>query len=168
MAQDPWHYARNDIAARTFAVLADGPARALTLFAPRRTGKAEFLLDDLGPFAENKGHRVVYASFWQAPLSPLAVLLHTLETSRKSGTLRDRVRSAAVNLTPKLRLSAPIPGTGAKAEIDLTGLKGKPPADLPHSSHPARNGYMRTAHRRCSSWPRPPRVLSGNTISRRA
>ena len=130
MTQDPWHYARTDLAARTFAVLADGPARALTLFAPRRTGKTEFLLDDLGPYAESKGHRVVYVSFWQAPLSPLAVLLHALEASRKSGTLRDRVRTAAANSTPKLTLSAPIPGTGAKAEINLADIKGEPPAEL--------------------------------------
>ena len=43
-------------------------------------------IQDLAPHAEARGHRVIYASFWQAPLSPLAVLLHAL--ARISHTYR--------------------------------------------------------------------------------
>ena len=78
MIRDPWHFERGEFTERTITLLAEGPAQALTLFAPRRTGKTEFLLKDLAPLAEKGGHRVIYASFWQAPLSPLAVLLHAL------------------------------------------------------------------------------------------
>jgi len=130
MINDPWHYVRDDLATRTLRLLTDGPAQALTLFAPRRTGKTEFLIKDLGPLAEERGHRVIYASFWQAPLSPLAVLLHALESSLKKGTFTDRVRNTALALTPKLKLSAPIQGAKAEAEIDLTTLDKKPPSDL--------------------------------------
>ena len=130
MAEDPWHFERAEFSARVLTLLTGGPAQALTLFAPRRTGKTEFLLKDLAPLAEHRGHRVIYASFWQAPLSPLAVLLHALETSLKQGKPGDRVRSAALALAPRLSLSGLASGAGMKAEIDLTALKGKPPGDL--------------------------------------
>ena len=128
MAADPWHFERGEFTSRVLTLLVGGPGQALTLFAPRRTGKTEFLLKDLAPLAEARGHRVVYASFWQAPLSPLAVLLHALETSLRRGALRDRLRSSALALVPKLKLSAP--ATGMEATLDLTALQGRPPADL--------------------------------------
>ena len=128
MVADPWHFARRDFTRRVLTLLVDGPGRALTLFAPRRTGKTEFLLHDLAPLADKRGHRVIYASFWQAPLSPLAVLLHALETSIERGTFADRVRRSALALAPSLKLS--VPGSGAAAEVDLTALRGRPPDDL--------------------------------------
>ena len=73
--KDLWHFERRDFRRSVLALLNDGPASILTLFAPRRTGKTEFLIKDLAPLAEKAGHRVIYASFWQAQLSPLAVLL---------------------------------------------------------------------------------------------
>ena len=132
MAGDPWHFRRDELADQVLVTLARGPAQSLSLFAPRRAGKTEFLIQDLGPHAEARGHRVIYASFWQAPLSPLAVLLHALETSRESGGLADRIRTSAWRAAPKLKLSASVPGTGtgAEAEIDLTRLKGEPPTNL--------------------------------------
>ena len=130
MTEDPWHFERTGFSARILTLLTGGPAQALTLFAPRRTGKTEFLLKDLAPRAGNRGHRVIYASFWQAPLSPLAVLLHALETSLERGRPGDRIRSAALALAPRLSLSGSVPGAGVNAEIDLTALEGKPPGDL--------------------------------------
>ena len=132
MSGDPWHFRRDELAEQVLGTLARGPAQSLSLFAPRRAGKTEFLIQDLGPHAEARGHRVIYASFWQAPLSPLAVLLHALETSRESGGLADRIRTSAWRAAPKLKLSASVPGTGtgAEAEIDLTRLKGEPPTNL--------------------------------------
>ena len=128
MAADPWHFARRDFTGRVLTLLVDGPGQALTLFAPRRTGKTEFLLQDLAPLAGERGHRVIYASFWQAPLSPLAVLLHAVETSLERDTFADRVRRSALALAPTLKLSAP--GSGVAAEIDLTALRGRPPDEL--------------------------------------
>lgn len=130
MIGDPWHFERSEFTERILTLLANGPAQALTLFAPRRTGKTEFLLKDLAPLAEDGGHRVIYASFWQAPLSPLAVLLHALETSLRQGSFMDRVRSSATALAPRLKLSAPLPGAEVAAEVDLTALEGRPPGEL--------------------------------------
>ena len=124
---DPWHFSRDNLARRTLTLLTEGPARALTLFAPRRTGKTEFLTKDLGPLAEAQGHRVVYMSFWQDPMSPLAALLHALEASLKQGSLTDRLRHAGHALSPKLQLSIPMVG---RAEVDVSELTGKPPGDL--------------------------------------
>ena len=128
MTGDPWHFRRPGLAEQVLGTLAHGPAQALSLFAPRRAGKTEFLVQDLAPHAEAKGHRVIYASFWQAPLSPLAVLLHALEQSRERGGLADRIRTSAWKVAPKLKLSAPVPG--AEVEIDLTRLKGEPATNL--------------------------------------
>ncbi|MYJ74533.1 MAG: ATP-binding protein [Gammaproteobacteria bacterium] len=125
--EDPWHFERHDLARRTLTLLTEGPARALTLFAPRRTGKTEFLTKDLGPLAETQGHRVVYMSFWQDPMSPLAALLHALETSLKPGSFADRLRRAGRALSPRLQLSIPMVG---KAEVDVSTLTGKPPSEL--------------------------------------
>lgn len=124
---DPWHFERRDLARRTLTLLADGPARALTLFAPRRTGKTEFLIKDLGPLAETEGHRAIYVSFWQEPMAPLAVLLHELEAALRRGGLSERLRRTGRALAPKLQLSMPMVG---KPEVDLTTLAGKPPSDL--------------------------------------
>ena len=132
MKRDAWHFRRDELAEQVLGTLAFGPAQALSLFAPRRAGKTEFLVQDLAPHAEAQGHRVIYASFWQAPLSPLAVLLHALEKSREGGRVVDRIRTSALRVAPKLKLSASVPGTGTGAEavIDLTGLKGEPPTNL--------------------------------------
>ena len=62
MTDDPWHFGRDELATQTLSLLSSGPAQALTLFAPRRTGKTEFLLKDLAPHAESEGHRVIYGS----------------------------------------------------------------------------------------------------------
>ena len=129
MAVDPWHFPRREFTARVLKVLGDGPGQALTLFGPRRTGKTEFLIKDIAPLAEQRGHRVIYASFWQAPLSPLAVLLHAMEaTSLRRGTFGERVRRSVLGLTPTLKLSAL--GAGVEAKVDLTALQGRPPDDL--------------------------------------
>ena len=127
VSEDPWHFKRHDLARRTLTLLTGGPARALTLFAPRRTGKTEFLTKDLGPLAEAQGHRVVYMSFWQDPMAPLAALLHALETSLKQGSFADRLRRAGHAVSPKLQLSIPMVG---KAEVDVSTLTGKPPSEL--------------------------------------
>ena len=121
MALDPWHFPRGDFAARVLDLLTTGPGQALTLFGARRTGKTEFLLKDLAMVAEARGHRAIYASFWQASLSPTAVLLHALETALRKGRGRG-LRGVA----PKVGFAI----AGAKAEIDLaTAAAAEKPSD---------------------------------------
>lgn len=130
MPPDPWHFPRPEFTEQVLSSLTQGPAQALTLFAPRRTGKTEFLLKDLAPLAGEREHPVIYASFWQTPFSPLGVLLYELETWLARASVGGRVRSAATALAPKLRLSAAPFGVGVEAEVDLSALGGRPPDAL--------------------------------------
>ena len=124
MAKTEWHYPRTDFARQVYTLLADSPATAVSLFGPRRTGKTEFLKEDLAPLAEKKGHRVVYVSLWQALDAPLASLLFAMDEALRGGKLMDRLATAARDLAPKLKLKPP--GTGAEIEIDVAALKGRP------------------------------------------
>lgn len=124
MSKSEWHFPRKDFAKQVYSVLVDSPSAAATLFGPRRTGKTEFLIEDLAPFAEKRGHRVVYASLWQIPDAPLATLLHAFDTALRGGGLASRIAAATRALAPKLKLKPP--GGGAEIEIDMGALRGKP------------------------------------------
>ena len=161
--KDPWHFERRDFTAHVLSLLTQGPAGALSLFGPRRTGKTEFLLKDLTPQAQRRGHRVIYASFWQSPLSPLAVLLHALEASLAGASFGDRVRAAAVALAPRLKLSAPAPGASAAAE-NRPHRAGRAAAERPaavsgrfsSTAPPGARNRRSCFSTRCRSWPRGP------------
>lgn len=58
------------------------------------------------------------------------MLLHALEDSLRRGRWTDRVHDNASALAPKLRLSAPLPGVEATAEVDLGALKSDVPSEL--------------------------------------
>lgn len=123
---DPWHYARNDTAARTFALIEKRLASALVLFGPRRMGKTEFLLRDIGPLAEKAGHRVVYVSFWQAPLSPAATLISSLDHALRHGSLAEQLRRAAQTVRPRVKVG----GAGVAAEVELARIPDALPNDV--------------------------------------
>lgn len=71
MSLDAWHYKRNEFAYDLYTALRDGPNPARLLFAPRRTGKTAFLINDLGFLADTHGCKVVYVSFWQNIEAPI-------------------------------------------------------------------------------------------------
>ncbi|MBY0562831.1 MAG: hypothetical protein K2P58_01495 [Hyphomonadaceae bacterium] len=125
MTKALWHYPRTAFAEQVFSLLAGGPIQAVSLFGPRRTGKTQFLLQDLAPLAEARGHRVVYASLWQTIDYPLGILLYEFDVALREGSFLSRLKSAAGDIAPKFRLKAPF-GAG-EVEIDLANLKGKPP-----------------------------------------
>ncbi|MDO9908809.1 ATP-binding protein [Glaesserella parasuis] len=60
---DPLYFPRTELAQRLLTSLKDGITHALTLFAPRRMGKTQFLLNDIQPKAEDMGFNVFYFSF---------------------------------------------------------------------------------------------------------
>jgi hypothetical protein len=124
MPKSEWHFPRRAFAERVYSVLVDSPASAVSLFGPRRTGKTEFLQQDLAPLAESKRHRVVYVSLWQTVEAPIASLLYAFDTALRGGSLADRIGNAARSLAPKFKLE--VPGTGAGVEVDVGALQGKP------------------------------------------
>lgn len=60
---DPLYYPRFRLAENLVRNLADGISTAFTLFAPRRMGKTQFLLNDITPTAQEMGFNVFYFSF---------------------------------------------------------------------------------------------------------
>lgn len=60
---DYWHYPRTQLADSVLMAFDSGLSHALTMFAPRRMGKTEFLLKDIAPRAAEHDWRVFYHSF---------------------------------------------------------------------------------------------------------
>jgi hypothetical protein len=72
MPPDYLHYPREQLAQAVLQMLSAGLSSALTLFAPRRMGKTEFLVKDLLPRAEQHGWRVFYYSFMEDDAGEIA------------------------------------------------------------------------------------------------
>lgn len=127
MSKADWHYPRIEFAEKVYNLLANGPIQGISIFGPRRTGKTQFLTHDLVPLAEQKGHRVVYASLWQPLKSPLAILLYEFDRAIRADSFMNRVKSIASDLAPKFKVRMPDGSTDM--EIDLAKLNGKPPEE---------------------------------------
>ena len=125
MSNPAWHFPRTAFAERVLSTLTRGGATALTLFAPRRTGKTQFLVRDLGPAAEAAGCRVVYASFWQSSAPPVEVLSHAIRDAIDGPGFVQRLREGVASLKPRLRI-APM---GIGGEVDLGGAGEAAPVD---------------------------------------
>ncbi|SMB90411.1 Predicted ATPase, AAA+ ATPase superfamily [Pasteurella testudinis DSM 23072] len=61
--QDPLYFHRTELAETLLANFKAGISHAFTLFAPRRMGKTQFLLNDVAQLADKQGFRVFYFSF---------------------------------------------------------------------------------------------------------
>ena len=113
---DPWHFPRAAFAHKLVEQLDMGLASRLTLVAPRRKGKTEFLLFDLAPAAEKADYEVVYASLWgnvNAPQqSVLDALRMAVEGRREQRSATARILAAAVN-----RVKIDAMGIGAELEF---------------------------------------------------
>ena len=122
---DPWHFPRAAFAHKLVEQLDLGLASRLTLVAPRRKGKTEFLLFDLAPAAEKADYEVVYASLWgnvNAPQqSVLDALRMAVEARREQRSATARILAAAVN-----RVKIDAMGIGAELEFAdrATGASG--------------------------------------------
>lgn len=99
--KEPWHFARPALAKYFIEQFNIGLSNRLTLVAPRRKGKTEFLLYDLAPAAEKAGYQTVYASLWADLDAPheglLAALRMAVEAKRKRRSITKTVLTAAVN-----------------------------------------------------------------------
>ncbi len=114
MSNSPWHFPRTELAVMQSFISVG--STALTLFAPRRTGRTQFLFHDLAPAAERRKCTVVYASFWQTADTSVATLTHAIEGAIKTPNFWRRTKSALTGMKPKIRI-APM---GIGGEIDLS------------------------------------------------
>lgn len=117
MSNSPWHFPRTDFANRVMHSFVSGGSTALTLFAPRRTGKTQFLIHDLAPAAERLKCTVVYASFWQTADTPVETLIHAIDSALEKPGVWRRAQSALTAMRPKIRI-APM---GIGGEVDFQG-----------------------------------------------
>lgn len=76
-----WHYPRDDLTERVMSAFDTGISDTLTLFAPRRMGKTEFVRYDLIPEAAKRGYVPVYVSFWDNRDDPASALLLAIKTT---------------------------------------------------------------------------------------
>ncbi len=127
---DIWHFPRPELAKQYLTFFDTGISNSLVLFAMRRTGKTEMLIKDLAPAAEADNYHVVYASFWQSPLTPTAVLLYALERSLTVKTFSERLHDLLTTPVTKLKLSGQLLGVKGEAELNLGELSATPPPDL--------------------------------------
>ncbi|MHA3979705.1 ATP-binding protein [Halovulum sp. GXIMD14794] len=117
--QDPWHYPRTEHTKAIMDRLDTGLTHAIVMFGPRRTGKTEFLRQDLAPAASAAGWFVVYANFYDVK-APLAVLIREIQRalSDRKGYVQRLL--GGLSGTGALKFSVPVPGTGG-IEISLGG-----------------------------------------------
>ena len=81
-----WHFPRAELAEQVMDRFQVGATTALTLFAPRRMGKTEFVNKDLLPLAEKQGYLTAYVNFWDRKQSPADSLIVGL--TRASASLK--------------------------------------------------------------------------------
>jgi hypothetical protein len=92
MTEIDWHFPRTELAGAYLAQYRTGLTHALTLFAPRRKGKTEFLIGDLAPAAEAAGYKVCYVSLWALKSDPAAALLNGLIDAARGASFWQRTK----------------------------------------------------------------------------
>lgn len=92
-AQIDWHFARTDLAEQVLDRFNVGATTALTLFAPRRMGKTEFLLDDLLPMAgDQRDYLTVYVNFWDRMNDPVDSMIIGLQKAGNQARFKDKAK----------------------------------------------------------------------------
>ena len=123
-----WHYPRADLANGYLETLQAGLISSMVLFAPRRKGKTEFVLEDLLPAAEAAGYRTVYCSMWQNRSDPLASLLLALTNAAKPKTFGAKLQDRLFRPLKKTSLeinAGPIGKVRAEAEFNARAVSSQ-------------------------------------------
>ena len=139
-ANDPWHYARPELAQKYLKAFDLGLTSAKGLFAKRRMGKSEFLEQDLIPAAQNAGYLTTYLNLRDARTQPTGALVAALQRTLE---LKGFAKVAQRLNTPlrKVKAGAKVPGLGeGSVEAEL--------ADAPSAGGPALGEWLRTFDKR--------------------
>jgi hypothetical protein len=105
-----WHYSRNDLANLHMDSFEIGLMASKVIFAPRKKGKTEFLLEDLLPLAEKRGYRVVYSSMWENRSDPGAALNAALIEAAKPRKLAQKLGKALSRVSGSMEFAVPTLG----------------------------------------------------------
>lgn len=118
-----WHYPRKDLTEKVLIAYEQGLSDTLTLFAPRRMGKTEFVLLDLIPAAAKRGYTPVYVSFWENKDDPTSSLLAAINVALEESSWWQR----ATKKISSARLSVHADATGELGgSLDLAKRAGNP------------------------------------------
>lgn len=101
-----WHYPRQDLTQRVMSAFDKGVSDTLTLFAPRRMGKTEFVRYDLIPEAAKRGYVPVYVSFWDNRDDPASALLLAIKTALAEGNWWKRATGRLSNAQVSFKTNA--------------------------------------------------------------
>jgi AAA+ ATPase superfamily predicted ATPase len=105
-----WHFQRPELADFYLKSFALKLSNSRALFARRRMGKTEFLLQDLSPLASKQGYRVIYINLWECRDNTsegvASAVLHSLQNS--DGFL-DRIKNISSKKIGSMKLSAKNP-----------------------------------------------------------
>lgn len=116
---DPWHFARPDLAAAYLTAFDLKLSSARGLFARRRMGKTEFLRRDLSPAARERGYLVAYTNLWDDQDAPDAALISALRDALAPAGLAG-VISKIRKPVAKIKASAKLGGVAeGSVEADL-------------------------------------------------
>ncbi len=110
-SESPWQFLRAKEAIHFANLLADAPARALALFAPRQTGKTHFLTHDLSDEAVRRNWHPIYIDLWGAtqPLSAIHGAMALAYNNTLRTTLNRQVSTlGGAGLTLELAQSKPL------------------------------------------------------------
>ena len=95
-----WHFPRTALAEQILESFASAALSRGTIYAPRRQGKTEFILQDLLPLAQGKGWTVAYVNLWDDKdhphLATIAALRDAVERTRRRSLVR-RLLSTPIN-----------------------------------------------------------------------
>lgn len=76
-----WHYPRPDLAANILGRYAAGMTPTTVLFAPRKSGKTEFVMLDVLPQAKELGYIDIVVDFWDDKNQPEQCLINALKAA---------------------------------------------------------------------------------------
>ena len=81
--KDNWHYPRTDLAKKILDGMEDGLLDRVTLFAPRKSGKTQFILRDVSPMAKDADILPIYVDFWIDKINPEQAFINSVITALK-------------------------------------------------------------------------------------
>jgi len=109
-----WHYPRLQFARYILEGMKQGLLSRVSLFAPRKRGKTQFIIEDIIPLCKEEGILPVYVDFWRNKENPISVFSVAVDEAYSNNqTLFGKVL-ARVSLTSKISS-----GAGASLSVGL-------------------------------------------------
>jgi hypothetical protein len=105
-----WHFQRPELADFYLKSFALKLSNSRALFARRRMGKTEFLLQDLAPAAAKLGYRVIYINLWECrDNTNEGVASAVINSLSSSASLLDRIKKISGKKINTIKLNAKTP-----------------------------------------------------------